>query len=219
MLLSVFIVLVFGSVAFAGDGAQKFYVNDPVGRNAVTFKSEAPLEDMVGTTSDITGYIEFDPNNPHENSMAEFTVPVASLSTGIPVRDEHMRSSGWLDVANYSNIMINVDKVNDFKLVKEDDGSKTFDLMISGQFTLHGITKPVEMKARVTYMDENEMTKMRLPGNILAVRTDFSINLSDYNITGPKGMNIIGAKVADQINIEVSLFSSTVKPEMAQKGK
>ncbi|MFH2035045.1 MAG: YceI family protein [Candidatus Zixiibacteriota bacterium] len=217
-MLAVLILLLVGSTSFAGD-VQKFYVDDPVGRNSVTFKSEAPLEDIVGTTSKITGYIDFNPDDPMNSGMAEFSVPVKSMTTGIPVRDEHMQSAGWLNAETYPEIKIKLMSVKKADLVKEMDGTKTFDLTVAGEFTLHVITKPVEIVARATYMDDNEMTKMRLPGNILAIRTDFAINLSDYGITGPQGMNVIGAKLAEQIGIEVSLFSSTVKAEMPQKGK
>ena len=58
--IAVTALLVVSSVAFAAatpgnpcnpcsmKGAT-FHVNDPMGRNTVTFKSEAPLEDIVGT--------------------------------------------------------------------------------------------------------------------------------------------------------------------------
>ena len=76
-----------------------FVVNDPAGRNKVTFRSKAPLEDIVGTSNQITGYLVFDPNNPQQGGRGELTVPVASINTGIPLRDEHLQSADWLDAA------------------------------------------------------------------------------------------------------------------------
>lgn len=52
-----------------------------MGRNAVTFKSEAPLEYIVGTSNALTGHVVFDPNQPSEGVRGELTVPVASLRT------------------------------------------------------------------------------------------------------------------------------------------
>ncbi len=46
-----------------GKAGTVFHVNDPMGRNSVTFKSRAPLEDIIGTTNQITGYINFDPQD------------------------------------------------------------------------------------------------------------------------------------------------------------
>jgi len=39
-----------------------FHIDDPMSRNSVTFKSTAPLEDIVGTSNEITGYIQFNPS-------------------------------------------------------------------------------------------------------------------------------------------------------------
>ncbi len=210
------IVVLFSTTAFAGDAA-KFYVEDPANRNTVTFKSSAPLEDIVGTTNQITGYLNFNPDNPTEGGQGQLTVPVASLNTGIPMRDEHLRSANWLNAEKYSDIILNISSITKAELVKEMDNSKTFDLTTAGDFTLHGITKQINFTARVTYLEETEMTKMRLPGNLLAVRTEFSVPLDDFNITGPENMKIIGAKIGENIDIEVSLFASTSSPAMAQK--
>jgi len=61
------------------------------------------------------------------------------------------------------------------------------------------------------------MTRMRLPGHLLAVRADFTIQLADYEITGPEGMPIIGAKVGKEIKISVNLIGGTVLPSLVQE--
>lgn len=214
-----FIVISSGTLLFAADGEQKFIVEDPANRNTVTFKSEAPLEDIIGTSNQLTGYVNFNPDNPAENGFAEFTVPVASLKTGIPLRDEHMASAGWLDEASYPEIRLKLDKVTGAELIKETDSAKTFDLDVAGELTLHGVTRPVEMSARVSYLPESEKTRTRLPGNLLAVRTDFQVNLADFKITGPEGSSVIGAKVSETLKIEVSLFAGTITPAQASKNQ
>ena len=193
-------------------GIQRFNVDDPAGRNTVTFKSEAPLEDIVGTTNKISGHIMFNPDNPGEGGFAELTVPVSSLNTGIPLRDEHLQSAGWLDAGAYPEIKLKLNKVVDSRILKETDSSKTFTVNVSGELNLHGVSRPVQMEARLSYLVENEKTKTRLPGNLLAVRTGFDVRLSDHNITGPEGMEIIGAKVGEVIRIEVSLVAGSVNP-------
>ena len=40
----------------AGKGTI-FHIADPMGRDSVTFRSEAPLEDIVGTSNQIRGYV------------------------------------------------------------------------------------------------------------------------------------------------------------------
>jgi len=213
------VALISGAAPLAAQELQKFLVDDPAGRNTITFESEAPLEDIVGTTNQVTGYVTFNPDNPEQNGKAEFTVPVSSINTGIPLRDEHMRSAGWLNAESYPNIKLVIDTVESAELVKETEASRTYDLVLSGEFSLHGFTRPVEMEARVTYLPESERTRTRLPGNLLAIRTEFDVTLADFGITGPAGMEVIGAKVSETVEIEVSLFASTVLPEQARKSE
>ena len=217
--MSVLLLFIISVPVLAADGEQKFIVEDPANRNTITFKSEAPLEDIVGTTNQLTGYVTFNPDNPKENGFAEFTVEVSSLSTGIPLRDEHMRSAGWLNAESHPDIKLKLNNITKAELVKKTDSSRTFNLQVSGELTLHGVTSPVEMSARVSYLPESEKTRTRLPGNLLAVRAKFSVKLSDYNITGPEGMAVIGAKVSETLEIEVNVFASTVTPAQAKKNQ
>ena len=63
-IIVVLTLIVISASAFAE--GYKFYIDDPMNRNTITFKSEAPLEDIVGTSNQITGYINFDPDNPQK---------------------------------------------------------------------------------------------------------------------------------------------------------
>lgn len=216
---AIFVLVGTATFSYADETARKFFIDDPVGRNSVTFKSEAPLEDMVGTTNQITGFIQFNPDNPTAGAEAELSVPVASLNTGIPVRDEHMRSANWLNAESHPQITLKINSVKEAKIVKEMDNAKTFDLTVSGEFTLRGITRPVEFPARVTFFKENESTKMRLAGDLLAVRGTFFVPLADYKITGPEGMTAIGSKISDNIEVSVNIMGGSTDPSLAQKKK
>lgn len=221
ILLALTLVII-GISAFAQSGhdtrdGYRFYFEDPMNRNTITFKSEAVLEDIIGTSNQITGFINFDPENPQENGFADLNVPVSSLNTGIPLRDEHLNSPMWLDASAYPDINLKIDKVKKAVLLKETDKSKTFELILVGNFTLHGITNEIDVAARITFLKESKMTQMRLPGNLLAIRADFTITLADYKVTGPKDMKLIGAKVGEEIKISVNLMGSTVLPSLAQE--
>lgn len=224
IVLAAFAVLAASSLVSAQSGHEShaaakpvFYVQDPMGRNAITFKSQAPLEDIVGTTSQITGHIMFDPAHTDQGVHAQFTVPVASLNTGIPLRNEHLRGADWFDAAQFPDIELVVDTIKKLDTLASTDAAVTFDAIVSGTFSMHGKNVPVEFPARVTYLKENEATQKRLPGDLLAVRARLELKLSDFGITGPKGMGIIGSKVGETITVEVSLMGNTVQPEAAGK--
>jgi polyisoprenoid-binding protein YceI len=183
-------------------------------RNSVTFKSSAPLEDIVGTTNQITGMIMFDPENPEKGASGELTVPVASLSSGIPLRDEHLQSPDWLDAARYPDITLTITGIQDLKKVKSTKDAKTYDLTLIGELFLHGKSKRVEIPGRFSYLNETEMTQQKLPGDLLAARANFEVKLKDFGITGPKGMPLVGSKVGESIALDVSFVASSQATDM-----
>src|SRR5687768_17614436 len=89
-------VPVLGLAAMAAQGAvRSYYANDPVGRNVVVIESRAPLETMVTTTNKVTGEIKINPDNVLDDPQARFELDLASLDTGIDLRNEHLRGEGW----------------------------------------------------------------------------------------------------------------------------
>lgn len=189
-------------------GGSTFHVNDEVGRNSVTFTSEAPLEDIVGTTNQITGWLKFDPLNAQDGGAGELVVPIATLDTGIPLRDEHLRSAAWLGTEAYPEARLVIERVTDVEKVKSGDGFHTFDVTAMGTFTLRGQKRSVTIPARVTYLEESERTKALMPGDLLAVRAAFDVALADFGVTGPEGRDIIGSKVGESVAVEVSFRGS-----------
>lgn len=187
-----------------------FYVADPMNRNTVTFRSQAPLEDIVGTTNDISGYVVFDPNQPGKGGKGSLHVPVASLKTGIPMRDEHLQGPDWLDAAKFGEIVFEITDAKKVKEAKSSGSGKTFDLTLAGNLTVHGKTTRIEAPARIAYLPETEQTKMKMPGNLLAGRTSFVVKLSDFGVKGMQG--VVGSRVSDAIQIEVSFVGSTAAP-------
>ena len=189
-----------------------FYIADPKGTNVATFTSEAPLEDTVGHTNQVGGYIVFDPSNPKRSGRGVVTVPVASLKTGIPLRDQHMRSAAWLDAAAHPNMTFHIDETKDWKEIKKTSEFQTYDVTLVGRFELHGKSKRLEAPARFTYLQESAMTKTKAPGDLVHGKAKFTIRLSDFGVTGPAGMNIIGTKVSDTPSIEIRFVASSSKP-------
>ena len=190
-----------------------FYVDDPVGRNTVTFNSKAPLEDIVGTSNQIKGYVVFDPADAVKGGAGAFSVPVTSLDTGIPMRNDHLAGEGWLNAAAHPDIVFRFDRTKDVKEVKKTGEFQTYDATLVGMLELNGRSKEIEVPVRFTYMVESEKTKPRLPGNLLAGRANFAVTLADFGISGPAGMDLIGTKVSDSILIEVSFVATSQVPE------
>ena len=189
-----------------------FYVADPMGRNQVTFTSEAPLEDIVGTTNQIVGYLVFDPDKPKKGARGYFKVSVKGLDSGIPLRNEHLQSDMWLNAESYPDITFTIESTGSVRKQKWSEAYQTYNMKLIGPFTIHGVTREVEVPARLTFLRESDKTRMKMPGNLLGVRAEFEVALDDFGITGPPGMDLIGSRVGETVSLEVSVFASDKKP-------
>jgi polyisoprenoid-binding protein YceI len=121
----------------------------------------------------------------------------------IDLRNEHLRSADWLDADNYPEITFTIKSVSDVKSVE----SNKLTAKITGEFTLHGVTKEVNADVTMTYLDESEQTKKKAPGDLLGVQAAFNIILSDYDVEHI----VLGEKVSDSIEVGVNIVGSNAK--------
>lgn len=183
-------------------GEQTFSFNDQYGRNQATFFSSTPLEDINGLTNDVKGNVTFNVGD-LSTLTGSVTVSTASLKTGIELRDGHLKSKNWLDAENYPEINFSIKNVDNIQSI---EGNK-LTAKVTGNFTVHGITKVVIADVTVTYLDESEQTKKRAPGDLLGVQATFNITLSDYEIDNM----VLGQKVSDNIEIGVNIVGSNAE--------
>jgi len=200
------LLLVAVSISFAqgfkvkATGEQTFNFEDK--RNQVKFFSTTPLEDITGISNDVKGKVTL--NVADIKSMkGSITISVASIKTAIDLRDEHLRSENWLDATNYPEITFAIKKVGDVKVAADNK----LEAKVTGDFTVHGVTKETTADVTLTYLDASEQTKQFAPGDLLGVQAKFNIALSDYGVENM----IVGQKVADEIEITATLRGSNAK--------
>ena len=183
---------------FAGD--RTYTITDD-GKNYATFESEATLETIKGTTTKISGSITADPANAGA-STATITVDLNALDTGISMRNEHMRGEKFLDTEKYPSATFKTVSVGGAKSVAANQPAE---LQLTGDFTLHGVTKRITVPARVVLIPENDLTKSsRGPGDWIHGTVTFPIKLTDYAITVPEKLVM---KVSNDVNIKVDFFA------------
>lgn len=124
----------------AGQAMAADYVIDKQGQHAfVNFKiSHLGYSWLYGTFRDFDGAFSFDEAKP-EASKVEVTLKTASVDSNHAERDKHLRSADFLDVAKYPTASFASTKV-------VSTGEGTAD--ITGNLTLHGVTRPVVIAAR-----------------------------------------------------------------------
>ena len=181
-------------------GVQTFSFADASGRNQATFHSTTPLEEINGLTTEIKGTVTFDVKDFANTLKGELTIPVASLKTGMRKMEADLRSSSWLDADKYPTITFKIKKASDVQKLALNKLTAN----VTGDFTVHGVTKEITTQDTVTYLDENEMTRERMPGDLLGIVASFNIQLSDYNVEHL----LLGKRVSNDIDIKVNLVGT-----------
>ena len=187
-------------VKATGEKTFTFLNDNP--RNQATFFSTTPFEDFTGLTDDIKGTATFNVSD-ISTLKGSFVVTVASMKTGIALRDKDMKSEEWLDAEEYPEITFTIKKVSAIKTTEDNK----LQAEVTGDFTVHGVTKDIVTDATMTYLDENEKTRAVAPGDLLGVEAKFTITLSDYDVDNI----VLGRKVSDKIDVTVNLVGSSGK--------
>ncbi len=166
--------------------AQEFHV-DTGAENRVTFLSRASIEEFEGVTNRIDGYVLLDgdgvrPGTEFAGSRLYFEVDLASLDTGIGLRNRHMRDN-YLEVEEhpYATFDGTVDAI-------AEDGAG-FRVTSAGTFTVHGVEQPRSLECGI-----------RSDGDGWRVACSFQVNLTDHDIEIPK---IMFLKLAEDIGLEL----------------
>jgi len=91
-------------------GIKKIVLTNDAGQNLIEFISTAPLEDIHGTATGISGTIQL--NADHlEKTTGHISVEVRSMETGVKKRDRHLHSDEWLDAEKYPTIEFQLRKL------------------------------------------------------------------------------------------------------------
>ena len=201
ILITLCIVATTYSQAFKvkASGEQTFSFADKMGRNQASFFSSTPLEDITGLSNKVEGTVSFDVSDIN-TLKGTISIPTGSLKTGIDLRDTHLKSEDWLDAEQYPKITFTIKNVGDIKSLADNK----IQAKVTGDFSVHGVTKEVTADVTMTYLDESEMTKMKAPGDLLGVEASFNINLSDYEVEHM----VLGKKVSEEIKITVTMVGS-----------
>lgn len=184
-----------------------FYINDASRRDIVTFTSKAPLETVVGRTAQIKGYVSFEPTDISGTAQAEIEVDLASLDTGIGLRNKHMREQ-YLETHVYPSVVFNLVKVIEASSDTLTDAAP-IQLLLRGKVSLHGVEKDVTVPVTVRYIKESSETKSRHPGDLMQITSKFDLLLSDFSIRRPQ---FIILQLDDRQEIYIDVYASTKLP-------
>ncbi len=195
-----FILAIFAGLlaATAAADAKRFEVDNGQNkyRNIATFESVADFETFTGKTNGVSGAIFFDPVT--RKGGGRIVVDAGSIDTGIPARNGHMRSGGFLNTAQFPDIVFEAVKVQP---LRHDD------FKVTGRFTLHGVTHDISPIVRLKYHPEDDVTRKNgFKGDVVQLNTSFNISLEDYGI---KVDPSAAGKIAKEVTISLSCYAVT----------
>ena len=134
-LLIAFSALLTAHAAFASD----IYVFDK-NHSTMGFLIRHLFTKVPGRFTDFSGQISFDEGNP-EQSTVEVTIKTASENTDNETRDKDLRSPNFFDVEKFPEMTFRSKSV-------KGTGQNTAD--VTGDLTMHGVTKEVVLKVEFT---------------------------------------------------------------------
>lgn len=151
------------------------------------------LVEIPGYFRDFTGTVNYDPQNIGKSSVA-FTAKMTSVDTGVSRRDDHLRTADFFDVAKFPDLTFKSTKVE----------KKGNNLMLTGDLTMHGVTKSVSFPFTVVgfLKDQRGGMKMGAVAETTISRKDFGVGKDDKL---PNGAEALSDKITVVLNIEANM--------------
>ena len=175
--------LVFALVCLDVSGQNRYFTKDA----KVSFNSSTPLEDIVANTNQATSFIDTDKNE------IVFSVLTTSFNFKSALMQEHFNEN-YMESAKYPKAKFTG------KIVSPVDwkSEKTVIVDVTGDLTLHGITKNMTVKATIT------------PGQgKIAAASEFIVIPEEFKITIP---SLVRDKIAKEVKIKIDAHFAPYQP-------
>lgn len=186
--------LLLGSAGLA-QAAPETYSFDPTHTNIVWKAEHFGFSKPSGRFGIEDGTLVLDEDAP-ANSSVNIVIDTTDLVTGIEKFDAHLKSADFLDVENFPTATFKSTAI-------EVTGEKT--AKVTGDFTLHGVTKPVTLDMTLNKIDVNPISQKKtagFSGSVVIKRSDYGIDLYVPN-------------VSDTVEISIEAEAGLVEPEAA----
>jgi len=172
-----------------------------------TFKTDAPLETIIGNTAGpaITGTVTGDLSRP-QMASGTIRVDLTTLKTGIDKRDADLRGKDFL----HTEIEANRNAVFELKSVEIGgplERSKEMPAKLKGILTIKGSPVEVVADARITYVpltpEQFESQKrFGFTGDNIRIKAKFNTSFTNHGMQVPQLMFM---KLSNEIQLETDL--------------
>ncbi|MEU7763909.1 YceI family protein [Nocardia sp. NPDC049190] len=177
-----------GAVALPPAGS---WTIDPMHSTVIATARHLGIASIKARFSELSGRLDI--AEPFDLTSGYAEIKAASIDTGIPMRDNHLRSPDFLEVDSYPIITFTSSGLR-------RTGGGTW--VMPGELTLHGQRRPVELD--VTYggfgADPWGGVRAAFHAETVLHRHDFAI---DYNAVVRAGVAAVGTTIKLELDIEV----------------
>lgn len=151
------------SPALAADN----YQIDGVHSSAVFKIKHLNIANVYGRFNDISGSVMVDAANPAKSSV-EIVIKTDSVDTNNEKRDAHLKSPDFFNAKQFPTLSFKSTKVEKMSADK---------YKVSGNLTLHGVTKAISFTFHKTGEGKDPWGNMRMGGE-----ASFTVNRMDYGV-------------------------------------
>jgi polyisoprenoid-binding protein YceI len=166
------------------------YSIDPMHTTVEFIGRHLMITKVRGRFPGVSGTITID--DEPEKSHVEVELQVASVDTGIPDRDGHLRSADFFNADEYPTIT--------FKSTKVEAGkSGTWD--VTGDLTVRDVTRPITLEVDFDGANASPMGDERIAFSAAAEvdREDWGLT---WNVALETGGVLVGKKVRIELNVQ-----------------
>jgi polyisoprenoid-binding protein YceI len=160
---------------------------DPA-HSSATFSVRHLMSRVRGRFGDLDGRVVIGAGL--DSCSVAVAIPARTVDTGVPMRDDDLRSASFLDVATFESMTFESSEVHD-----NDDG-----LLAVGDLTIRGVTRPVTLQAEYLGRDDTGLQgepRVGFSALTTILRSDFGVGENSA-----KGSKVV---VGDIVTIELDV--------------
>jgi polyisoprenoid-binding protein YceI len=187
-------ILVWTTLAMLGFAAPTFaetFAVDPA-HTSVQFHVRHLFTTVTGRFQMFEGKIVYDEKSPAKTEV-QGSIDAATINTNVEKRDGHLRSADFFDVEKFPKITFQSTEVSDV----DASGKKG---KMSGNLTLHGVSRPVVLDASFLGKGKGPDGKERA-----GFHGTTTINRKDFGLTWNKALESGGFLVGDEVTIDLDV--------------
>lgn len=168
---------------------KTLYALDPAHSSVEFTVRHLMISKVRGRFAAFQGSIELAPGSDVPQSIG-VSIDAKSIDTREEQRDNHLRSADFFDVEKYPKLTFESTHIE----------GTAGDMRVTGNLTMHGVTKEVTLKAEFEGRGSDPWGGQRV-----AYSAQTTVNRKDFGLTYNQALETGGVMVSDEVRIELNV--------------